>query len=253
MNLILLTQADFIETAIETAIDTASNTNTGRVRLQGRRLEHLQQVLQAKVGDRLAVGLHNGLMGCGEIIQLTPVSAELQVTLEQPPPPPLPLKLVLALPRPKMLKRILQTVATLGVKELYLINAFKVEKSFWQTPWLAADKLSDNLTLGLEQAKDTQMPQVHLRKRFKPFVEDELPGISANTERLVAHPGVARPCPAQLNRPTSLCIGPEGGFIPYEVDRLIEQGFTPVHLGPRILRVDTAVPVLISRLFDGCI
>ena len=76
-----------------------------------------------------------------------------------------------------MVKRIVQTIATMGVKELYFINSYKVEKSFWQSPWLTEGKLLENIVLGLEQAMDTQLPKIHLRKRFKPFVEDELPGI----------------------------------------------------------------------------
>jgi RsmE family RNA methyltransferase len=56
-----------------------------------------------------------------------------------------------------------------------------------------------------------------------------------------------------INEPATLCIGPEGGFIPYEVDKLVEAGCEAVHLGSRILRVETAVPVLVSRLFDACV
>lgn len=127
-----------------------------------------------------------------------------------------------------------------------------MEKSFWQTPWLSDDNLRENLTLGLEQARDTVMPQVHIRKLFKPFVEDELPALLAGKRALVAHPGTEQPCPTHMDQPTALCIGPEGGFTPYEVGKLEEAGCDPVHLGPRILRVETAVPVLVSRLFDAC-
>eukprot|EP00163_Fabomonas_tropica_P028195 TRINITY_DN5697_c0_g5_i1.p2 TRINITY_DN5697_c0_g5~~TRINITY_DN5697_c0_g5_i1.p2 ORF type:complete len:240 (+),score=29.49 TRINITY_DN5697_c0_g5_i1:1119-1838(+) len=237
MNLALLFDEDFIA--------------PGRVLLSGRRLQHLHTVLKATTGESITVGQVNGNMGRGHLIRMTESEAELEVTLDTPPPAPLPLTLILAMPRPKMLRRVLQTSATLGVKDIWLINSYKVEKSFWQTPWLSDDNLQENLTLGLEQARDTIMPEVHIRKRFKPFVEDELPALLAGKQAYVAHPGTHTPCPTHLNEPAALCIGPEGGFIPYEVEKLQEAGCQAVHLGARILRVETAVPVLVSRLFDA--
>ncbi|MDI9244322.1 16S rRNA (uracil(1498)-N(3))-methyltransferase [Marinobacter sp. CHS3-4] len=239
MNLALLFDADFID--------------ADRARLTGRRRTHLDTVLKAVEGDRIPVGRVDGNMGTGEIVKLTDDEAELIVTLDTPPPRPLPLTLVLAMPRPKMFRRVLQTATALGVKDLWLLNAYKVEKSYWQTPWLTEEALADNMVLGLEQARDTLMPKVHIRKRFKPFVEDELPGLVGEHPALVAHPGTQTPCPTHLNQPAVLCIGPEGGFIPYEVEKLQEAGCQAVHLGQRILRVETAVPVLISRLYDGCL
>ena len=46
-----------------------------------------------------------------------------------------------------------------------------------------------------------------------------------------------------------IAIGPEGGWIPYEVDLLAKAGLQPVQLGERILRVETAVTALLSRIF----
>ncbi|MGO1460743.1 MAG: 16S rRNA (uracil(1498)-N(3))-methyltransferase [Marinobacter sp.] len=238
MNLALLFDGDFV----------APN----RAVLQGRRLEHIKSVLGIAIGDHLPVGRMNGLMGLGKVVKLTHSEAELVVMLDQQPPAQLPLTLVLAMPRPKMFRRILQTSATLGVKDIWLINSYKVEKSFWQTPLLSDENLHENLTLGLEQAKDTVMPNVHIRKLFKPFVEDELPALLKGKQALVAHPGTLTPCPTHLSNPAVLCVGPEGGFTPYEVGKLEEAGCLGVHLGPRILRVETAVPVLASRLFDAC-
>lgn len=47
----------------------------------------------------------------------------------------------------------------------------------------------------------------------------------------------------------TLAIGPEGGWIPYEVELLAKAGLTPVQLGDRILRVETAVTAMLSRIF----
>ncbi|KPQ02992.1 16S rRNA (uracil(1498)-N(3))-methyltransferase [Marinobacter sp. HL-58] len=238
MNLALLFGEDFV--------------SADRATLTGRRLAHMTSVLKVSEGDLVPVGLVNGDIGTARVLQLTDTRATLQVELAEPPPSPLPLTLVLAMPRPKMFRRVLQTCATLGVKDIWLINSYKVEKSFWQTPWLSDDHLRENLVLGLEQARDTVMPRVQIRKLFKPFVEDELPALLENTRALVAHPGTESPCPVHISEPATLCIGPEGGFIPYEVDKLVEAGCEAVHLGNRILKVETAVPVLVSRLFDAC-
>jgi RsmE family RNA methyltransferase len=137
----------------------------------------------------------------------------------------------------------------MGVKEIYLINAYRVDKSYWSTPVLSESSIREHLILGLEQAGDTQLPKVHLRKRFKPFVEDELPSLVNNKRALIAHPYNATMCPEPSDEETLIAIGPEGGFIPYEVDLMQQQGVQAIHLGERILRVETAVPVLLSRLF----
>lgn len=220
-------------------------------KVSGRQLQHLLDVHKAKIGDSFKVGHINGLIGTGTILQLNNEQAILTLDLRQAPPPPLPLTLLLALPRPKMLRRTLQTIAAMGVKNLYLINSSRVEKSFWQSPFLSADAIEEQMFLGLEQARDTALPSVHLRKLFKPFVEDELGDLIKGTTPLVAHPNTKENCPVNTPEEVTLAIGPEGGFIPYEIDKLVDIGFKAVHLGPRILRVENAVPSIISRLFPG--
>jgi len=147
-----------------------------------------------------------------------------------------------------MMRRIIQTCATLGVSEITLLNSAKVEKSYWQTPILQPQSIYENLILGLEQAGTTQLPLVHKAPLFKPYVEDKLDQWAGQSRRLVAHPRDAQQCPNASQQATTLAIGPEGGFSEYEVDKLIQQGFTPFSLGPRIMRVETVIPVAISRL-----
>lgn len=213
-----------------------------------RRHQHLHKVIKAEIGDSVRVGQINGKIGTGKVIQHDSQGTKLAITLTDQAPTALPLKLLLAVPRPKMLRRILQTCATLGVSEIKLINSAKVEKSYWQTPFLQPQQVHDNLLLGMEQGGLTHLPNVSSAKLFKPFVEDDLATWAGTTQRLVAHPRHAQDAPPASLTPTTLAIGPEGGFTDYEVDKLAEHGFTSVSLGSRILRVETAIPVAIAQL-----
>ena len=236
VNLILLLPDDGID-------------SSGRVQLRGRRLRHVLEVHRAAAGDELRIGLLGGDIGTGRVLLLTPDVLEMEVRLDRAPPAPLPVMLVLALPRPKVLRRVLRTASSMGVKRIVLLNARRVEKSYWQSPYLETAALNEQLMLGLEQARDTVLPEISLRPLFKPFVEDELPGLIRNTLPLVAHPTALTECPRNTDRTVTLAIGPEGGFIPYEVEKLESCGFTPVRLGERILSTETAVPALLARLF----
>ncbi len=222
---------------------------TDRVRITGRRFDHVLKVHRAAVGDELCVGLLNGPIGKGRVVRIDPSSLEMDVRLDQTPPAKLPLALVLALPRPKVLRRVLRSASAMGVRRIVLINCFRVEKSYWQSPFLTEARVREQLVLGLEQAKDTALPEIMLRPKFKPFVEDELRDMAKGTQALVAHPNALSPCPRGSDRAVTLVIGPEGGFLPYEIDKLVSCGFTPVSMGDRILSVETAVPALIARLF----
>lgn len=235
MNLLLINQDDLI--------------TTNRARISGRRLQHMLNVHRVKIGDTLKAGLLNGAMGKAVVTSLNNSVAEVVLDLCETPPKPLPLTLILALPRPKMLRRIMQAATSMGVKNFYLINSYRVEKSYWQSPLLTSNALRESLTLGLEQGCDTQLPKVHLRKYFKPFAEDELSQLVAGKVALIAHPTVKTRCPTDIRTPSILAVGPEGGFIPYEVNKLQDCGFDAVTLGARILRVETAIPALLARLY----
>ena len=234
MNLILTTAEDMV--------------GPRRARLTGRRFQHVNHIHRAKLGDELKVGEVDGRMGTGQIVLMEDGALELELTLTYEPPEPLPLTLFLALPRPKFLAKTLMTATSLGVKEIYLFNSYRVEKVYWSCKQIETQEMREACLLGLEQARDTKLPRIYLRPLFKPFVEDELPELIEGSEALLAHPIADKECPRGLKHRVSLAIGPEGGFIDYEVAKLEDAGFETVKLTPRILKVETAVATLIGRL-----
>ncbi|TKB25977.1 16S rRNA (uracil(1498)-N(3))-methyltransferase [Desulfopila sp. IMCC35006] len=223
--------------------------------LVDHRAKHIVKVLRAEVGDRVRVGLINGAMGCGIISAMHkkhPFTVDLDLTLNEPPRPRPTLDLVLALPRPIMLKRILSQVTALGVGTIHLINANRVEKSFWEAGILQPEEYRSHLLHGLEQAVDTSLPHIRLHPQFKPFIEDFFPSLASDYRHLL----LAHPTGTQLigevidssNGRVALAVGPEGGWVEYEVKKFQEQGFSGCTIGERILKVDTAVVALHARI-----
>lgn len=235
MNLLLLHPEDFVGEA--------------EVVLRGRREQHAREVLKVQVGEALRVGRLGGAMGEGEVVDAREGELRLSVRLTLPPPPRPGVDLILALPRPKQLKRVVPAAASLGVDRLVLLNAARVEKSYFDSKVLAPTFLASLVEQGLEQARDTTPPKLLIRERFRPFVEDELDGLFPDAERLAPHPAAEKPLgPVPPGRRVVLAVGPEGGWVPFELELLAQRGFTPVSLGPRILRTEAAIPLLLGRL-----
>jgi len=223
-------------------------------RLTGRRARHIHEIHRAKIGDNFRVGLINGKIGRGVVQSLTHVigSADFQVdlrcTFTQEPPPPPDIELWIALPRPKFLSRIVETATCFGIKQIKFFNAARVEKVYWSCDQLTPARLNEAIRLGLEQSGDTVMPVISFEKLFKPFIEDRAAHLIQDRLALLAHPISDRLCPYHQSLPTTVAIGPEGGFIPFEVEKFKAAGFECVDLFPRILKVETAVAAILGRL-----
>lgn len=231
-------------------LDPAELTTDGRVTLTDRRLVHAREVLRVSEGDSLRVGVRNGKLGTGVVVENNRERLVLQVTTPDLPPLRPGIDLVLAIPRPKALKRVIPAIASLGVDRVVLINAARVEKSYFDAKVLTAEALDALIVLGLEQAKDTVGPRIEVRERFKPFVEDELDDWAPpGALRLVPHPDAAiAAAPMPTDQRLVIAIGPDGGWVPFEVDLLARHGFAPISLGPRVLRGEVAVPAVIAAL-----
>lgn len=224
---------------------------SGILRLTDFRAEHIRKVLGLKLGDRLRLGMINGRLGQGTVLSCDAAAVQIAVQLDREPPPVPPVELILALPRPIMLQRILKQAATLGAARIHLIRSAKVEKSFFHSPALLPEKITERLLEGLAQAAvDTRLPEVRIHPQFKVFIQDVVPELDGCG--LLAHPNVSANLPQVFPQERDLrillAIGPEGGWNDFEVGCFLEQGFAAFSLGSRILHVDTAAAVLLGQL-----
>ena len=229
----------------------------GRATFSDVRAEHVLNVLHGEVGQTLKTGVVDGLIGTSVIERIEGGAVTVRCVHETPALAPW-IDLVLAPPRPRVMKRLLPQLASLGVRRIVLVGAEKVEKSFWGAQLLKEEIYRPLLIDGLQQAGTTAVPTIETFKSFKHFVERKLDAhFEGQPTRIVAHPyGArgARALPAETSAVAPqvpvLAVGPEGGWTDEEVVRLEKKGFVRMSLGPRILRTDTALIALLSRLMQ---
>jgi len=237
VNLILLLPTDRLE--------------GDRYVLEGRRAAHLAEVLRAEPGRSLRVGLLEGPLGDAAVETVEEGRVVLRCRFDAAPPPRPRTDLLLAIPRPKSLAKLLPEIAALGVDRLVLMRTWRTAKPYLTAKVLQPETFRPLLHAGLMQARCTREPRVGIEPLFRPFVEDRAAELFAGARRLVAHPlATLRMASLRIGRDerVALAVGPEGGFLPYEVEKLAEAGFEPVSMGPRTLRVETACTALLAQI-----
>lgn len=225
----------------------------GEVRLVGRRATHLRTILRVDAGRTVRVGLLDGPLGRGEVLSVDRRSVTLRCAFTETAPRRTGDTLILAIPRPRVLGRVLEAATAIGFDTIVLLRTWFVDHGYFHSKVLEDDNVQRHILEGLEQARRTHRPRVLIERRFRPFVEDRLDALVPSSNRFVAHP--AETCTFTLHdfrpepsAPITLAIGPERGFVPFELEFLVARGFEPVSLGPHPLRVETAVPVLHASL-----
>jgi 16S rRNA (uracil1498-N3)-methyltransferase len=236
VNLLLLDERDRIDSHCVTLTDI--------------RAAHVLNVLRATPGQTIRIGRLDGPLGTGTVISAGEGRVTLRCEFEHATPPRQPVDVLLALPRPKVMRRIWAQLAALGVGQIILTNAERVERHYFDTHILTEETYRPLLIEGLQQARDTRVPSVSIHRQFRILVEDHLDGLFGDGIRLAADPSGTASIGSALNgdhnQRVLLAIGPEGGWNTFELSLLTAHGFQLVGLGPRTLRTDTACTALVA-------
>jgi RsmE family RNA methyltransferase len=228
---------------------------SGDVSLSGARAAHLRNVLKVAPGQEVRVGVLDGPCGAGVVRSIADGTVHLRCVFETGIPSRPRVDLLLALPRPKVLRRLWAQIAALGVGQIILTNAERVERNYFDTHIVTPECYRPLLVEGLQQARDTRLPNVSIHRQFKVLVEDGLDALFGSGLRLVAEPRAARTIGAVVGERDDdrilLAIGPEGGWNDFEMDLLEAHGFQPAGMGPRTLRTDTACIALLALAHES--
>lgn len=218
----------------------------GTALITDRRAEHILKVIKAREGDTLRAGILGGAVGSAAVLKASDGAVTVSFTPEAEPPGSPDISLILALPRPKAFRRILFCAVSCGIKDIHIINSWRVEKSYWESPYIHPDNIADHCAEALSQAKDTIMPAVTFHRFFMGFMEEGLTAIPERRGRYIAHPYAQEGKRPEL--PAAVAIGPEGGFIEREVQTFERFGFSLFTAGSRTLTTEHFVPYMLGSL-----
>jgi len=207
------------------------------------RAVHVLTVLRRAVGDTFDCGLINGPRGKATLTALAPAALTLAFAWDATPPPaPAPITLILGLPRPQTARDILRDATSLGVAALHFVTTEKGDPNYAHSTLWSSGDWRRHVIIGAEQAFDTRLPVV---THGRPLAErSAAPPPAVPATRLVLDnyesPAALSSCNILDDTPVVLALGPERGWSAAERDRFRHHAFTFAHLGPRVLRTETA-------------
>jgi 16S rRNA (uracil1498-N3)-methyltransferase len=162
---------------------------------------------------------------------------------------PLEIVLLQALPEKERMELIIQKGTELGVS---MIVPFQSERSISlqerEKKQKKAHRWQPIALKAMQQSRRARVPRVRESCSFMEALELS----EGESLKIILWEKTGEHLSAILRRPLPrkiyAMVGPEGGFTDEEVGRAQERGFTPVKLGQRILRTETAAITLVGIL-----
>ncbi len=222
------------------------------VALADKGIKHIKDVLRLTVGNRVILFNGDGYDYQGEIVELHKRNAVIQLGARKKieRESHLHLHLLQPLCRSEKMDWCLQKATELGVQTItpYIssrvnlsLPSSKVEKKLahWQSVIYSA----------CEQSGRAETPTISTAQDFATV----LSSLPDDAIKIIASPTAeVRPL-ANKTTPRCICaVGPEGGFTDEEIKLAEQVGFVSQRLGPRVLRLETAVISILTLYQAHC-
>ena len=223
--------------------------------IRGARAKYVLEFHDLAPGVAVAALVRGGQRGTATVIDINADEITLALSLKSDSPPKLKCDVIVGLCRPLTVRKVIQAIASLGGPTLHLVPSINGEKSYLSSKGLEPEAIELELTKAMEQCGDSIPPKILVHRSFGGFLEHErgklcsdaygikiLGSTDANASALKLQKT------STPNQTAVLAIGPEAGWSTGELDHFTRLGFELASLGPRILRVETALVAFLAQL-----
>ena len=217
------------------------------------RAQHVLKILRRGPGDTFVAGIVDGPLGEATLVAVDDTALTLAFFPTTTPPPLPAVTLLIGLPRPQTARDLLRDATTLGAAALHFVATERSDPNYAASTLWTSGEWRRHLLAGAAQACDTRLPRVTWTDtlatglaRLPPPGRDRRLALD-NYEASGPLPASPGPAPAAG---IVLAFGPERGWGPADRAALRAAGFTLHSLGPRPLRLETAVVAALA--VQGC-
>ena len=213
---------------------------------------HALKVMRLKTNDQLILFNGDGSDFTGQVIRISKRQVEVSIKSKKNIKNESNLKVILlqALTSSEKMDLIIQKTTELGISEIQpiicersivKIKKEKIEKklSHWRQVTIAA----------CEQCGRAKVPKIHEPENIIKYLERTIE--SDKDTKIILSPEASKSLDniaPNIKQDIKVLIGPEGDFTKQELDLSIQNGFSPIKIGPRILRTETAPISILSIL-----
>ena len=202
---------------------------------------HLRNVLRVKPGARIMLLDGGGRYCSTEIIAVNAKQTTARVLNRgNKPQPGLKITLMQALPKGDKFDLVLQKGTELGV------HRFQPILTEHAVPSLTPERIKKKalrwqriVSEAARQSRRYTLPEVAQPQPLEQALAEQTSSFKLILWESGAVP-IAQALPSNPPNEVHLLIGPEGGFSEHEITAATKAGFQAIHLGPRILRTETA-------------
>ncbi len=226
------------------------NVHEDVIRITGEDVLHIKRVLRMKAGDKIHLCDSSGFDYDAVIDQMTDSGIECRVTAkrESDTEPPIKVMLFQGIPKGTKTDYIIQKNTELGISDIVMCRlarcVSKPEGSKKTERW---QKIAESAA---KQSGRGLVPKVHepvdLDTAISMMKKCDLAFVPYECEENCSIKSVLKN--SSDAKSIAFMIGPEGGFGIGEIEKLKNAGITPVSLGKRILRTETAGEAVLTMI-----
>lgn len=226
----------------------------GKIEIIGPDVNHIRNVLRMRPGEEVLVCCGDEWEYTCRIVAFEEEKVWSEIIDTQKPGKELLSRICLfqCLPKSDKMEWIIQKAVELGASEVVPVSSKRcVVKLDQKKAEHKVSRWNGVAASAAKQSKRMIVPEVQRVMSFQKALEyaktmdvqlipyEKAEGIAAARRRLSE---------IQAGQSIAVFIGPEGGFEEEEVSMAVEQGFSPISLGKRILRTETAGMTVLSIL-----
>lgn len=223
------------------------STDAQFAELSGQEAQHLSKVMRAKPGDAIQLFDGSGYQYDAIITEISRHSVTLAIQNSELKSCEASRRVTVAVSLPKgdRQKWLIEKLCEIGVNR---VIPLKTQRSVAQPTENVILRLQRSVIEASKQCGRNTLMEIQSSQTFEDLITQS-PGDRA---RVIAHPynpdGTPVTVSSIAHQSVLVAVGPEGGFTDQELDAAINADFSPVAIGERILRIETAAIAISSLL-----